>query len=756
MEQRLRDLQSSRKGTASPGGRTVWIVGSFSLTGAELPRHAAQVGEGCIAVGLTPRFVGALPGSFAEVYLGSDLEPAPPDASAVIYLRTVLRLPPERRHWRALFGRVQSLASTLRTAGKVAIVRDRLNRQPSSLVQALVFLALRLRYGRKIRGLTGCTAAEVVECLSGVRPPETPPAEAEERVFDRILVSRPEGQRISPNHVTRALTIAGINNALKEELAAVLTEAKSLNIQWVQQTLRAVQLTPTDQTPRAIRACLERVGETDQLRLAHHLRICGQAKRARRKLRVPPMPAASTPRLAELQSVLLGTAPAEVAASYHRPLDGNAAHLSFLEMLLVLALRLPMTSVAAFRTPWMKAPWSGALADVPGQLRPAPAHGRDSSPALTVYGLASGETGLHRNLWMSVDALQQAGVDVDIAGQQIARPRPTRPGGPRVSLKRPVALYHLNADRIPETIFDARQGQDCFHVGFLHWELDRIPEAHRLALDMLDEIWVPSVYLQRLYQPVFRGKVVLMRKGLPNLVPGGAEPASRTRFMVAFDADSSVARKNPLAAVSAFGEAFPGRDDVELLVKSTPFAPNHWGDPEGQMDLIRAAAERDSRITLIEERMPFADLLGLIASSTAFISPHRAEGFGYFPAFAMALGRPVIATDYSGTRDFCTDDTAFPVAYTLRRVPRGHAIHPTPGARWAEINQAALARAMQEVVDDPIAAAMKARRGQQRLALDYAMEALASRYLARLTELDLIDTPSDHTHSLDEMFMKCS
>ena len=47
-----------------------------------------------------------------------------------------------------------------------------------------------------------------------------------------------------------------------------------------------------------------------------------------------------------------------------------------------------------------------------------------------------------------------------------------------------------------------------------------------------------------------------------------------------------------------------------------------------------------------------------IESADVVLSPHRAEGFGLALAKAMLLGRPVIATDWSGNTEFMTAENA--------------------------------------------------------------------------------------------------
>ena len=46
------------------------------------------------------------------------------------------------------------------------------------------------------------------------------------------------------------------------------------------------------------------------------------------------------------------------------------------------------------------------------------------------------------------------------------------------------------------------------------------------------------------------------------------------------------------------------------------------------------------------------EVKNLVRCSDCFVSLHRSEGYGFGIAEAMVLGKPVIATAYSGNMDF--------------------------------------------------------------------------------------------------------
>ena len=59
------------------------------------------------------------------------------------------------------------------------------------------------------------------------------------------------------------------------------------------------------------------------------------------------------------------------------------------------------------------------------------------------------------------------------------------------------------------------------------------------------------------------------------------------------------------------------------------------------------------------------ELLALMNQADCYISLHRSEGFGLTMAEAMALGKPVIATGYSGNLDYMSSNNSFLVKYKI-------------------------------------------------------------------------------------------
>ncbi len=270
-----------------------------------------------------------------------------------------------------------------------------------------------------------------------------------------------------------------------------------------------------------------------------------------------------------------------------------------------------------------------------------------------------------------------------------------------------------------------------------YWELSRAPELWRPNLVGIDEMWAPTRFVADSFRPIFDGPITVVPPciDLPQPAADGAaqfglDPA-RFHFLFSFDYYSFPQRKNPLGVVRAFRRAFPDpRTPVGLIVKSTG-AAGHFPDVK---QALRQAANRDGRIVVIDESLTRDEMLALMAASGCYVSLHRSEGFGLGMAEAMALGKPVIGTDYSGSTDFLTPETGFPVACTLRPVRPDEYVH-TEDQVWAEPDETACAAAMASAVADPPGTASRAEAGRRFIAEHFGPPAVGALVQHRLAAI---------------------
>jgi glycosyltransferase involved in cell wall biosynthesis len=265
-----------------------------------------------------------------------------------------------------------------------------------------------------------------------------------------------------------------------------------------------------------------------------------------------------------------------------------------------------------------------------------------------------------------------------------------------------IVVAFENANTFPNLVASGGlAGLDaCYRVGYWAWEVDEFPERDVPSGDLVDEVWTLSEHSARAIASAVDAPVYVVPP--PIRAEAYSRPAGRTspddpfRVLVSFDALSIPGRKNPAAAIAAYQRAFDPEDGAELVVKLVN--ARHAEGLSGELE--RAIRDRDD-ITVHEGYLDRDQYVGLVSSADAYLSLHRAEGFGYTLAEAMAAGKPVVGTGYSGNLEFMTDENSMLVDYTLVPVGPAHDPYP-PTARWAEPDIDAAADALRRLHADPV------------------------------------------------------
>lgn len=270
------------------------------------------------------------------------------------------------------------------------------------------------------------------------------------------------------------------------------------------------------------------------------------------------------------------------------------------------------------------------------------------------------------------------------------------------------------------------------NIAYWAWELPRLPEIWRDRFVDLDEIWVGSAFVQQSVAPLSPIPVIVM--GAPIVLQEAPAlgrtdlglPDDRFIFLYAFDMLSIPERKNPLAFVEAYRLAFgPHFQGVHLALKA-----NHLACFPDWQERLRAAVA-SVRGTLIEDALDRAQVNALFKLADAYVSLHRSEGFGLTIAETMRMGKPVIATDFGGVRDYLNQSNGYPVRYTLVELDRDHGPYQA-GNFWAEPDVEHAAQLMRWVFDHPDDGARKGQQAAQDIEQRYGAQAIGRRIIERL------------------------
>lgn len=317
----------------------------------------------------------------------------------------------------------------------------------------------------------------------------------------------------------------------------------------------------------------------------------------------------------------------------------------------------------------------------------------DEIPGVNLWGYLRTESGVGEHARTLLAALDEARVPVapiDFPDTRSRRDHPL-PFGTRDEPGFDLHLICVNADQTPhfvERVGAARLGG--YRIGYWHWEVEEFPDLMAESADLVDEIWTASRHSAEAIRRKVSKPVHVVPPAVdppaPTPPPDGVlPPGDGPLFLTCFDFDSVIERKNPEGAMAAFRLAFPA-GGARLLVKSV----NGHLHPERLAALAAVAADR-ADIRVVDRYLERDAQAGLIAACDAFLSLHRAEGFGLMLAEAIWFGRPVVATGYSGNLEFMDPQTAALVPWRPTPIPPGAG--PYSG-RWAEPDLEAAADAL--------------------------------------------------------------
>jgi glycosyltransferase involved in cell wall biosynthesis len=380
--------------------------------------------------------------------------------------------------------------------------------------------------------------------------------------------------------------------------------------------------------------------------------------------------------------------------------------------------------------------------DPPARVAP-----NGSQPAVRVTGYLSHTLGLGAAGRGYAQALQAAGVAVSTASvplHHLKLPVELQEGYGRHGFEDVAhdGVHHgfeivaVNAEELPS--FVARLGEDYFQgprIGIWGWETDTIPTRWQRAFALVQEIWVYSRFMAQNIGAVAPVPTI----ALPPPVQAPAEPAAPRRldvpddgflFLFVFDYLSTIQRKNPVGLIEAFKRAFAPGKGPRLLLKTI----NGPLRPLAEEEVLWAAHGRPD-IHVIDRSLSGPELNGLMAACDCYVSLHRSEGFGLTMAEAMAIGKPVIGTGYSGNLDFMNAENSYLVDYELGRVGPDCEIYPPEGT-WAQPSVEHAAELMRCVVEQPEEAAALGERARADIARELSPRATGEAMRRRLAQLD--------------------
>ena len=178
--------------------------------------------------------------------------------------------------------------------------------------------------------------------------------------------------------------------------------------------------------------------------------------------------------------------------------------------------------------------------------------------------------------------------------------------------------------------------------------------------------------------------------------------------------------------IAAFRRSGLAGAGATLVLKVQNVAGN-----EADFAALLSAVRELPGVVLLTDTLSREEVYLLESACDCFLSLHRSEGFGLALAECMALGKPVISTDWSAPSEFINAQTGCPVNYTLTTLAQSRGPY-SKGQVWAEPDVAHAAWWMEKLVANRALGQTLGAAARATIATRFSPAVVGARYRRRL------------------------
>ena len=278
---------------------------------------------------------------------------------------------------------------------------------------------------------------------------------------------------------------------------------------------------------------------------------------------------------------------------------------------------------------------------------------------INVLGYINGEFGLGEAVRLNLKALKSVGVSVcEIDYESVKNDKKIN-----YSFDYSINLVQISLNDIDEffCVITPDFFTNNYTILFIVWESEYIPEKLKKAVNLFNEVWTPSSYCKHIFRKVYEGPIVTV----PHPVEVKLKPIQnhnsliffsekKFSFLFIFNYHSSIERKNPFHLIEAFNKAFEDTENVELIIKTS--GSKDYRETEKR---LHNSIRGNKNIKIIDVDLDRNNVDHLINNCDCYLSLHHSEGFGLTLAEAMYLGKPTLASNYSGNTEFMNQNNSY-------------------------------------------------------------------------------------------------
>lgn len=223
-------------------------------------------------------------------------------------------------------------------------------------------------------------------------------------------------------------------------------------------------------------------------------------------------------------------------------------------------------------------------------------------------------------------------------------------------------------------------------IAYVAWELDVLPSSWIIASRLVDEIWVPSLFVACSFRKESDMPPINVVPHPLNVIKSGNRinlTSDINRYPKKILNISTLGpqfnRKNVEGLIKIFKRLYHASQEVCLVLKISGYDIQQRQKLD---DIIKSS----QNIFVLDRKLSESELYGLIEESSVLVSLHRSEGFGLCVAEAMMLKTPVVATNWSANVEFFDNDR-FLVKYKLISVDDPYELSSyeySKAPKWAE------------------------------------------------------------------------